>query len=279
MDVITKSATVTPVESENPNGEFEVILSTETLDRDAENLWADEWKQPLPDRIHIDGDHGRSLDKTVGSAVPRLEGNKLIGKGTYAGTPYAQMVRQLVNEGHVNSVSVTYAENKSQKDGKPQRELLNAAFVPIPANPEAIVLASKAAKLVDKADGADTDTEDAPKHDDMVQAIHDAAAHLGAQCMTAAEADPGTDEGANKSLHAATFHNVKDLSPDTSSDNAGIPQESAEESAAAEPAEKSAGSTAADESADNAAAKKRLALSARSLEFLISKNLGDNDAQ
>lgn len=323
MDVITKSATVTPVESENPNGEFEVILSTETLDRDSENLWADEWKQPLPDRIHIDGDHGRSLDKTVGSAVPRLEGNKLIGKGTYAGTPYAQMVRQLVNEGHVNSVSVTYAENKSQKDGKPQRELLNAAFVPIPANPEAIVLASKAAKLVpklvlppnearalynldDKADGADSaGTEDAPKHDDMVQAIHDAAAHLGAQCMSAAEADPGTDEGANKGVSVSitmvgpraltahvgstskTFTNeqlddgtvLKWITETSSLKDAGIPQESAEESAAAEPAEKSAGSTAADESADNAAAKKRLALSARSLEFLISKNLGDSDAQ
>jgi hypothetical protein len=161
VNVIQKNATVSTVESENPNGEFEVILSTEALDRDNENLWADEWKQPLPARIHIDGDHGRSLDKTVGSAVPRLEGNQMVAKGTFAGTPYAQMVRQFVNEGHVNSLSVTYAESKNQKGEGVQRELLNAAFVAIPANPEAVVLASKAAKI--KADGGMSASGDNPQ--------------------------------------------------------------------------------------------------------------------
>jgi hypothetical protein len=137
MNVVTKSvdAAVNPVESEHPNGEFEVVLSTEALDRDDENLWAEEWKQPLPARIHIDGDHGRTLEKTVGSAIPRLDGNRLVGKGTYAGTEYAQMVRQLVNEGHINSVSVTYAERKNQKDNGVQRELLNAAFRGYPGQP------------------------------------------------------------------------------------------------------------------------------------------------
>jgi hypothetical protein len=260
VNVIQKNATVSTVESENPNGEFEVVLSTEALDRDNENLWADEWKQPLPAKIHIDGDHGRSLDKTVGSAVPTIVGNKMIGKGTFAGTPYAQMVRQLVNEGHVNTVSVTYAEQKNQKDNSVQRELLNAAFVAIPANPEAVVLSSKSVE--DKADGGMSASGDNPdvKHDDMVQAIHDAACHLGAQCANEIEADPGTADGANKSADT-----------ETSSDKAGKPQESAEESAAAETAEKSAVSAAADNSADDTAQEQR-ARRARSLAFLTKQS-------
>jgi hypothetical protein len=272
MDVVTKSvdAQVNPVESDFP-GEFEVILSTETLDRDAENLWAEEWKQPLPARIHIDGDHGRTLEKTVGSAVPSIEGNRMIGKGTYAGTQYAQMVRQLVNEGHINSVSVTYAESKNQKNDGVQRELLNAAFVAVPANPEAIVLASKSAQGFStpnetKAEGGMDASGNNPdvKHDDMVQAIHDAAAHLGAQCMNAADADPGTADGANKSIDKEA----------SASKEVGSPRESAEESAAAEPAAKAAGSAAAEESADDVVARqkaKQLELG-RGTAFLIKMN-------
>lgn len=302
MDVFQKSATVAPVESEHPNGEFEAILSNETLDRDDENLWADEWKTPLPARLHIDGDHGRSLDKTVGSAVPTLDGNRIIAKGTYAGTPYAQMVRQLVNEGHINSLSVTYSEKKNQKDNSIQRELLNAAFVAIPANPEAVVLSSKSAKpdatakfkaaieAVFKAEGAMSASGDNPKvsHDGMVQAIHDAAYQLGAECQNAAEADPGTDEGANKragELAAAHFkcgimtpkeiRKHFDLDKTSSVKDAGTPQESADESTAA--AQKAA---AADESSDPTAEKEHLALRARSLTFLTKQTaFKENHAQ
>ena len=286
MEIVEKSATVAPVESEHPNGEFEVVLSTETLDRDGENLWADEWKQPLPERIHIDGDHGRTLEKTVGSAVPRIEGNRMVAKGTYAGTEYAQMVRQLVNEGHINRLSVTYAEHKNQKNASGvERELLNAAFVAIPANPEAVVLASKsfesagkdAAKefvqAIVKAVGGLSASGNNPevKHDAMVQAIHDAAYALGASCMNAEDADPGVSEGANKSADEQTSSvKSKDAgSPEESPDDS--PAEAATEAAADEaPAEVPA--EAAEESADDAAhIKANAAAKARALAFLISK--------
>lgn len=319
MEIVTKQATaaVAPVEDEHPNGSFEVILSTESLDRDKENLWADEWKQPLPEKIHFDGDHGRSLDKTVGSAVPCFEGNKLVAKGTFAGTPYAQMVRQLVNEGHVNSVSVTFAERKFQKSGDAavnptgvERELLNAAFVAIPANPEAIVLSSKSAKaaqvgamdsptladLVAKAAGGMSASGDNPtvKHDEMVQAMHDAAVHLGAQCLNEIDADPGTADGANKSVQfvfdtygskeftdwdqAATWlkraayarpeTELKIVTKTSSTEEAGTPQETEESTAAT--ADKAA--AAADESADDAATKADTTAKVRALAFLIKQN-------
>lgn len=168
MNVRTKSVevTVSPVESENPNGEFDVILSTEALDRDGEKLYLDEWKQPLPERITFDSDHGMSVEKTVGSGVPTLEDGVLRVRGTFASTPHAQNVRTLVNEGHITKTSVTYRAMRDKKSNSVIRELLNGAFVAVPANEEAVVLSSKAAK-------PDVSHE---------QSIHDAAVALGAMC-------------------------------------------------------------------------------------------------
>jgi hypothetical protein len=177
-------------------------------------------------------------------------------------------VRQLVNEGHVNSVSVTYAERKNQKDGGVQRELLNAAFVAIPANPEAIVLSSKSAKpdvvlriktafeavLKDAIQASGNNP--AIKHDQMVQAIHDAAYQLGAECMNEIEADPGAADGGNKAV-------------ETSSTKAGSPQELTEEPTAAT-ADKAAAT--AEESADDAVIKANAGAKARALAFLIKQN-------
>lgn len=146
MDYTTKDADVRPVESDHPHGEFDVILSTKTRDRDGDELLPDEWKTPLPEHITFDSDHGMSVETCVGSGKPFLnEHGELQVRGTFASTPHAQNVRTLVNEGHIRSVSVSFMTRKSNKSGKPERELLNGAFVAVPANPEAIVLSSKGA--------------------------------------------------------------------------------------------------------------------------------------
>lgn len=171
MNVVTKSveAAVSSVESENPNGEFDVILSTEALDRDGEKLYIDEWKQPLPERITFDSDHGMSVATTVGSGTPTIEDGKLRVRGVFASTDHAQNVRTLVNEGHITKTSVAFRTIRDKKANTVTRELLNGAFVAVPANEEAVVLSSKAAKAADMV-----------SHE---QAIHDAAVQLGAMCQ------------------------------------------------------------------------------------------------
>lgn len=209
MDIVTKEATaqVVPVKSEHPNGEFDLILSTDDLDRDGENLLVDDWQTPLPEHLHFDNDHGMSVEKTAGSGVPRIENGQLRVRGTYAGTENGQTTRQLVNEGHIRTASVAYIE---RKDGK--RELLNGSFVAVPANPNAKILSSKAAKTSGSPAGdspTDTPPEEAdqddemPSHDELVQAVHDAAVHLGADCYDP-DADTGESEGANKSYNLLT---------------------------------------------------------------------------
>lgn len=131
---------------DNPNGEFEVILSAPTLDRDGEVIDAKAF-EPLPDHITFDVDHGMSVSTTVGSGQPFYDGDLLKVRGVYSSRPLAQEVRTLVDEGHIRSTSVAFMRAEREvKDGVPhivKAELLNGAFVCIPSNREALILASK----------------------------------------------------------------------------------------------------------------------------------------
>jgi hypothetical protein len=135
-------------DSASDTGSFDIILSAQTRDRDGDVFKASEWKTPLPEWIPIDVDHAMSVEKTVGSGRPYInDDGDLQVTGTYASTPLAQQTRTLVNEGHVRYVSVAVMTDKSLKDGSPNRELLNGAFVNTPSNREAVILASKGLAL------------------------------------------------------------------------------------------------------------------------------------
>ncbi len=183
MQIIHKDATITPTGAdEDFPGTFEVILSAPTEDRDKETLLPEEWKQPLPDHITFDMDHGMSVATTVGSGAPTIDpatGN-LVVRGTYSSLPRAQEVRTLVNEGHIRTTSVAFMSDRSTKDGRQtvKRELLNGAFVAIPSNREALVMSSKALEQKAGARNSATDME-------HIQAIHDHAIALGAMPMAA----------------------------------------------------------------------------------------------
>lgn len=241
--IVTKAtATVETVESENPNGEFDVILSTNTLDRDGDELQPDEWKTPLPDHITFDSDHGMSVATTVGSGKPFInDEGKLQVRGTFASTEHAQNVRTLVNEGHIKTTSVAFMERKGKKDTKTERELLNGAFVAVPANAEAVVLSSKAAVIENLTatikDGVMTPSE-------LAQALHNMGIELGAKCAHEASTLVG-----------------------------GSPQETAEESAAEAAEVDTSAAETAEESAES------VALRARALAFLLKANTSKEIAE
>ncbi len=182
MKVETKDATIAPTGTDGDfPGTFEVILSSPTKDRDGDTLLPGEWKTPLPEHITFDQDHAMSVAGTVGSGRPELDADtgNLVVRGTYSSLPRAQEVRTLVKEGHIRTTSVAFLAEKSQeKDGTHtvSRELLNGAFVAIPSNREAVVLAAKAFGEVEKA-GARNSKADTER----IQSIHDHAAALGAK--------------------------------------------------------------------------------------------------
>jgi HK97 family phage prohead protease len=137
---------VKALDDDGPNGSFEVILSAPTLDRDGEVVDAGAF-EPLPDHITFDVDHGMSTTTTVGSGRPTYEDGNLVVRGTFASTVLAQETRALVKDGHIRTTSVAYMTPKYEvKDGVRhivKAELLNGAFVAVPANRQALVLAAK----------------------------------------------------------------------------------------------------------------------------------------
>jgi len=198
MDVIRKDATITNTDDAFP-GTFEVVLSAPTKDRDGDTLLPDEWKQPLPDHVTFDMDHGMSVATTVGSGRPRLEADGTLRvSGTYSSLPRAQEVRTLVKEGHINRTSVAFMSEKTQKDGVTAvtRELLNGAFVAVPSNREAVILESKA--LLE----AKTGKRNSKADQEHLDAIARHAVALGAT-FKSADNPQGGDTAADEDIAAA----------------------------------------------------------------------------
>jgi len=184
-------ADIAPVDDESASGSFRVILSTPTEDRDGEEVLTNEWELPLPDHITFDIDHGMSVASTVGSGVPSIDvQGRLIVDGTYSSIPRAQEVRTLVNEQHIRTVSVAFLRSVIEgADGTRtiRRELLNGAFVAVPANPEAVVVDSKELDLKEGRRNASSDQE-------RIQQVHDLALELGADCGTKSTTHEPTGE-------------------------------------------------------------------------------------
>lgn len=194
--VFTATIKSTSATTKAVNGSFEAVLSVPTLDRDKEVVDPGAFL-PLPDHITIDVDHAMTVEKTVGSGRPFYDGAVLKFEGTYASHPLAQMVRSLVDEGHIRSMSVLYMNDRyeiDEKDGLKHlrsAELLNAGIVGIPANKDALITASKSLMAVEKV-GARNSGHDMG----LLQAAHDALVALGVKCA---------DDGEGKSVATLTY--------------------------------------------------------------------------
>lgn len=220
--IITKAVgMVGTVDTESPNGAFEVVLSAATLDRDGEVVDSRAF-DPLPAHIPFDIDHGMTVQTTVGSGEPYYaDDGSLRVKGTFASTALAQEVRTLVSEGHIRTTSVTFmAADRSADDKGVQHvkraELLNGTFTPIPSNREAVVLSSKAltAAMTEKVGARNSRTDV-----QMIQSAHDMMTTLGATCE-AKSATPVEDD-----MKVATTDADASTEPDEgqSADQAAVP--------------------------------------------------------
>ena len=184
---VTKSfalAEVKSIDEESKWGGFEAILSAPTTDRDNEIVQKGAFGD-LPAHITIDTDHGLTMGTTIGSGTPYYDGDLLKIKGTFSSIPRAQEARALVTEGHITTMSVAFLPKEKQR-GKSadeptiitKAELLNAAFVSVPANRDAMVLSAKAGARNAKTDAA------------RLQAMHDLAVENGAVCSAEKSASP-----------------------------------------------------------------------------------------
>ena len=152
--------------SPSDSGAFDMLLSNGALDRDGEVIPPESWVQPLPESVAINVNHSDDVSDIVGSGKPFIDGDgNLRVQGTFASTPAAQHVRALVTEGHLRSVSVEFLRTK---DGN---VLVGGAFVTLPSNPQARVLASKALDFERRLDAIMAGKPDPGEMDDRNKAM------------------------------------------------------------------------------------------------------------
>lgn len=129
------------------NGVFEVIATTEDIDRHGETIKIDGWdlQNYLKNPIILFGHSYNELEDIIGRATDvRFDGTSMIVKGTFASAeanPKAQQLRKLYEEGIVKTVSVGFIPLERDPYNPSvitRAELLELSFVPVPANPEAL---------------------------------------------------------------------------------------------------------------------------------------------
>lgn len=173
-------ATVKGIEGEHPHGEFEIVMSTQSIDRDGEIIVKGAF-DPLPASIPVHAFH--DFHDPIGRATPSYdEQGRLVGKGVFAGTARAQEIRQLVTDGVIGHTSVGFmaAERSTGETGVTEihsAELLEVSFVSIPSNRDARVLAAKS--LFEKGTKGE-----------RLQSIHDLAVQNGASCSGPKHTEP-----------------------------------------------------------------------------------------
>jgi HK97 family phage prohead protease len=141
------NATVKSAGNDNGPGAFEAVVSNESLDRDGEVVARGAFN-PLPASVPIHVDHKMTSEGLVGSGRPFYDaGGVLKVAGVFAGTPRAQVIRQLVVEGHLSSMSVGFHAATFKDVGGVRNivkaELLEVSFVSVPSNREARVLTAR----------------------------------------------------------------------------------------------------------------------------------------
>lgn len=120
-------------------GTFEVVITTENLDRYSEVIKLDGWDLAhyRANPIVLWGHDHKQLPIGVATSVDIIDG-KMVAKGKFAPHPVAQQIRQLYDLGIVRATSVGFIEKEREGNLITKAELLEFSFVSVPANPYAL---------------------------------------------------------------------------------------------------------------------------------------------
>lgn len=128
--------------TDDDTGTFEVVITTENLDRYQEVISLDGWETDhyMANPVVLWGhDHG-GLPIGITTGISISDG-KMVARGKFApasANPFAQQVRKLYDLGMMRATSVGFLEKEREGNLITKAELLEFSFVSIPANPYAL---------------------------------------------------------------------------------------------------------------------------------------------
>lgn len=127
--------------AEGDTGTFEVVITTENLDRYQEVISLDGWdlEHYRNNPVVLWGHDHFTLPIGVCTSIEVRDG-KMIAKGKFAPHEHAQSIRKLYDLGIVRATSVGYIEKEREGNLITKAELLEFSFVSVPANPYALKL-------------------------------------------------------------------------------------------------------------------------------------------
>lgn len=139
MAILKKEAFIVPGKKPNGDGEFEVIMTAEVIDRDGEVIKIDGgnfdnfMKNPVVLALH---DYW-SLPIGAVTEITKVN-NTWVAKGVFARSEAAQEVRRLYDDGFIKTVSIGFIPKEREGNLITVWELLELSFVPVPSNPDAV---------------------------------------------------------------------------------------------------------------------------------------------
>ena len=122
--------------------EFEVIVSTDTIDRSGESITQD-WidiKEYMKNPVVL-VNHNYTVESIVWKTIKVWQdGNKTMAKWIFSQTnPKAKLVQDLYNEGMLKAVSIWFIPvERKNGDVITKSRMLEFSFVAVPCNPEAL---------------------------------------------------------------------------------------------------------------------------------------------
>lgn len=126
----------TKAASDEASGTFEVVITTENLDRYNEVIKLDGWETEnyMMNPVVLWGHDHRQLPIGICTGLRKAEG-KMIATGKFAMHEFAQEIRQLHDLGIVRATSVGFIEKEREGNLITKAELIEFSFVSVPANP------------------------------------------------------------------------------------------------------------------------------------------------
>lgn len=178
---IVKALSKNNVKEVKGEGEFEVIATTEGVDRDGEIILVKGWdfanfmKNPV---LLFGHDYWSWPIGAVTEVI--TEDDKVIAKGVFARTEEGQKARMLYEDGILKTVSVGFIPKERNGNVITKAELLELSFVPVPSNPEALDMKKQVKEFegmmktnvrIDKAVVAFAETEAAPEDQEWDETV------------------------------------------------------------------------------------------------------------